>query len=294
MQNLQWGLRAINWFNANRPDARAVRVGVLDTGIDLTHPDLKGLVAADRYFHEGTSARDLLGHGTHVCGIIAAVVNNDTGIAGVARCKLTVWKIFGDQPADDGEFYVEGDAYLRALGAARDAGVRVMNLSIGGTASSRTEQLLFARLESAGVTVAAAMGNEYQEGNPTEYPGAYRGVLAVGAVAESLRRSVFSNTGRHIGLVAPGSNILSTLPMKTSQWLTESEYASWSGTSMATPHVAGAAALLAARNQTWGPAEIKKRLADTARKLPMMKKAKWNATYGAGLLDVARALGANT
>jgi subtilisin family serine protease len=80
----------------------------------------------------------------------------------------------------------------------------VVNLSIGGTASSQTEQLIFRTLENRGIVVVAAMGNEYEDGNPTEYPGAYKTVLAVGAVAENMRRSVFSNTGSHIALVEPG------------------------------------------------------------------------------------------
>jgi len=288
-ENLQWGLRAIKWFSANRPSAAEIRVGVMDTGVDTTHPDLKDVI--ETFHHDGLLDRDLIGHGTHVCGIIAATVNNDVGIAGVANCRIVVWKIFNDRPGPDGEFYVDGERYLRALGDAREANLRAVNLSIGGTASSQTEQLLFRRLEQGGVAVAAAMGNEYHKGNPTEYPAAYQTVMAVGAVAENLRRSSFSNTGQHIAVVAPGSNILSTLPLKGSDYLTETEYASWSGTSMATPHVAGAAALLAAKNAGWGPAEIKKHLMDTAAKLAPMGKKNWTSTYGAGLLNLKAALG---
>ena len=205
-------------------------------------------------------------------------------------CKVAVWKIFGDTPAPDGEFYVDGERYLRALGEVRDAGVRVVNLSIGGTASSQTERLLFRRLEAARVTVAAAMGNEYQDGNPTEYPAAYQTVLAVGAVAETLRRAVFSNTGQHIALVAPGSNILSTLPTKGSAFLSETDYAAWSGTSMATPHVAGAAALVSAKRPSWDAVQVKGRLTSSAQKLPAMGTNKRTAAYGSGLLDVKAAL----
>ncbi len=288
LTNRQWGLRAITWFGAAFPTT-SVTIGVLDTGVDTTHPDLRGVVSA--YHHDGLGARDLLGHGTHVSGIIAAKANNGVGIAGVASgCRLVVWKIFEDQPASDGEFYVDGERYLRALGEARNAGVRAINLSIGGTESSQTEQLLFRRLEAARVVVCAAMGNEYQDGNPTEYPGAYQTVLAVGAVAETLRRSVFSNTGRHIGLVAPGSNILSTLPLKTSPWLEDTGYAAWSGTSMATPHVTAVAGLVAAKNPTWDAVKIKQRLTASARKLTAMGTKPWTAAYGAGLLDVKAAL----
>ncbi len=287
MENLQWGLRAIKWFDADIPAAGNLKVGVMDTGIDRMHPDLSAIPLD--YRHHGLSARDLIGHGTHVSGIITATVNNEVGIAGIAQCSLVMWKIFPDQPDSDSEFYVDGERYLQALAEARNAGVRVVNLSIGGTARSQTEQLLFRRLEQAGVVVAAAMGNEYQEGNPIEYPAAYDTVFAVGAVAENGRRAVFSNTGKHIGLVAPGANILSTLPMKASPYLDETEYAAWSGTSMATPHVSGAAALLAAKHPELVPVEIKKKLRETAQKLPIMKKS-WTREYGSGLLDLKRAL----
>ncbi|MEK6274334.1 MAG: S8 family serine peptidase [Actinomycetota bacterium] len=285
--NLQWGLRAIRWFQAKRTNADAVRVAVLDTGIDAAHPDLKKIDID--YDHTGLSARDLIGHGTHVSGIIAALTNNSVGISGVAKTTLAVWKIFPDEP-DGGDFFVDTVRYLRALNAVIGAGAKVLNLSIGGTASSQTEELLFRRLERNGVTVVAAMGNEYEEGDPTEYPGAYDGVLAVGSVAETLARSAFSNTGNHIGLVAPGSNILSTLPTRGSPYLDETDYASWSGTSMATPHVAGAAALVAAQEPTWTAADIKKHLRKTARRLPRMRGTSWTKTYGSGLLDLEKAL----
>ena len=88
----------------------------------------------------------------------------------------------------------------------------MINLSIGGTESSRAEAAVFAELREAGVIPCAAMGNEFEEGNPKEFPAGYRGALAVGAVDETDRRASFSCTGAHIGLVAPGMNILSTVP----------------------------------------------------------------------------------
>ncbi len=287
MQNLQWGLRAIKWFDAAIPDASGVRVGVLDTGVDTTHPDLRKLRID--YHHDGLKAEDIVGHGTHVSGIIAATTNNGVGISGVAGCKLSVWKIFPDTP-EQGDFYVDGERYLQALNAVIGAGVKVMNLSIGGTEHSQTEALLFRRLSDRGIIVVAAMGNEYEDGNPTEYPGAYKGVLAVGSVAENLRRSSFSNTGKHIVLVAPGSNILSTLPMKRSAYREETEYAAWSGTSMATPHVTAAAALVLARQTHNSPAQVSAHLRETTTHLPAMKKATWTPAYGSGLLNLKNAL----
>jgi subtilisin family serine protease len=287
--NRQWGLRAIHWYQADLPRAEDVTVAVLDTGIDAAHPDLRSLDITYRY--EGLSSRDIVGHGTHVSGIISATTNNDVGINGVTRCKLAVFKVFPDEPAADGEYYVDGARYLRALNSVIDCGAKVLNLSLGGSVRSDAEQLLFNRLERFGVTVVAAMGNEYNVGNPKEYPAGYDNVFAVGATAETDLRSAFSNTGRHIQLVAPGSNILSTLPTTRSAYRGDAvDYAAWSGTSMATPHVAAAAALLAARHRDWAPDDIKQQLIETARKLPDMRSKRFTQAYGNGLLDLERAL----
>jgi subtilisin family serine protease len=286
-ENRQWGLRAIRWYQAKRPDA-GVSVAVLDTGIDAKHPDLRGL--SIDYRHRGLSARDLVGHGTHVAGVVAATTNNAAGISGVAACKLVIYKVFPDDPAPDGRFYVDGERYLRALNGVIDAGAKVVNLSLGGTNASQAEQLLFNRLERFGVTVVAAMGNEYKLGNPTEYPAAYDNVFAVGASNEADLRSPFSNTGRHIQIAAPGSNILSTVPTTRSRYRDETDYVAWSGTSMATPHVAAAAALVAAQHPDWAPAGIRQRLADSARKVADMRGRGWTQAYGNGVLDVEAAL----
>jgi subtilisin family serine protease len=168
----QWGISAIRWLNPSAlPDASAVKVGVLDTGVDLTHRDLKKVIRS--YNHEGASQEDIIGHGTHVSGIIAADMNNKFGLSGLCRCDLNFWKVFSDTPdPDDGEFYVDEVMYQRALNAARKSGMRVLNLSIGGGDPSQTERMLFRRLIEAGVTVIAAMGNEFEQGNPIEFPGA--------------------------------------------------------------------------------------------------------------------------
>lgn len=288
--NRQWGLRAIRWFDTEPlPDAQHIKVAVLDTGLDTSHPDLQQFTS---YVHDGASAEDIIGHGTHVAGIIAATANNHISIAGICRCDLHSWKIFGDKPQTDGRYYVDELMYQRALNAARTAGVRVLNLSIGGTQHTQTETLLFRLLVNAGVTVVAAMGNEFEEGNPTEYPAAYPDVIAVGAATEANRRASFSNTGRHLALVAPGANILSTLPMKPSTYrgADETAYAAWSGTSMAAPHVTAGAALVLARDPGRTPAQVAQRLKDTAFRLPAMGRRKWTAEYGAGLLNLKDAV----
>lgn len=288
----QWGLPAIGWLKADPiPDASAVKVGVLDTGVDITHRELENVVQT--YIHNGASSEDIVGHGTHVSGIIAAETNNNVGISGTSQCDLSVWKVFTDTPdPEDGEFYVDEVMYQRALNAARNSGMRVVNLSIGGGEPSETERILFRRLIDAGVTVVAAMGNEFKEGNPIEFPGAYPGVIAVGAIGKTRRRASFSNTGKHISLVAPGIRIVSTLPMKASaaRGADERRYASWDGTSMATPHVSAVAALIVAANPTFTPAQVRERLIATATKLAAMGRKTKTNEYGFGLLNLERAV----
>jgi Subtilase family len=285
--NRQWGLRAIRWFDTDVPDAADVTVAICDTGVDERHPDLAGVVAS--YDHEGATATDVVGHGTHVSGIVAARTDDAAGVVGVARCRVAMWKVFPDEPMG-GNFYVDGTRFLRALNAIGASGAKVLNLSLGGTQSSQAEQLLFDRLERAGVTVVAAMGNEHDHGNPVEYPAAYEHVLAVGAVAETNRRSPFSNTGAHIGLAAPGSNVLSTLPTEPSSFRPDTRYASWSGTSMATPHVAAAAALVAAKHPDWTPTDTKEHLRARAAKVADMGGKSFTQDFGAGLLDITAVL----
>ena len=285
--NRQWGLRAIRWFDTAAPDAAGVTVAICDTGVDATHPDLDGAIAS--YDHEAASADDLVGHGTHVSGIIAGRNDDAAGVVGVAGCRVAMWKVFPDEPTQ-GNFYVDGTRFLRALNAVATSGAKVLNLSLGGTQSSQAEQLLFDRLERAGVTVVAAMGNEHDHGNPVEYPAAYDHVLAVGAVAETNHRSPFSNTGPHIGIAAPGSNVLSTLPVTASPYRPDTRYASWSGTSMATPHVAAAAALVAAQHPDWTPAETKEHLRARAAKVADMGGKSFSEEFGSGLLDIASLL----
>jgi subtilase family protein len=286
----QWGLKTIGWYEAKRPTAAQagrIKVAVLDSGIDEGHPNFNGVKMS--YDHQSTRAEDIIGHGTHVAGIIAAVVNRGVGITGVAACQLAVWKIFDDRPIQ-GDFYVNGELYLRALGVLPDSGCTVVNLSIGGTQQPQAEAVLFRRLRDRNIVVVAAMGNEYDEGDPIEFPAAYRDVLAVGAISSQLRRASFSNTGRHIWVVAPGVDILSTVPLKTSPYRKETNYASWNGTSMATPHVAGAVALYRAKKPRANAEQVANRLKRTARKLPQMGKKNFTAEVGYGLVYLPRLL----
>lgn len=287
MANRQWGLRAIDWFTANRVSAKSIAVAVLDTGIDQMHPDLQGVIKA--YQHYDANPDDIIGHGTHVAGTIAAGINNGIGISGVANCELYIWKIFPDKKFG-GEYYINGTAYLKALGEVINSGAKILNLSISGNAQSNTELLLFKQLSNADVLVLAAMGNTFEYGNAISYPAAYDNVYAVAAIEETGKRASFSNTGRHAFIAAPGTNILSTLPTTVSSDRIETNYATLSGTSMATPHVAGVAALIRAKYPSITAKETAQRLASGATLAVGMTVGKRSDEFGFGILNAAKAL----
>ena len=280
----QWGHGAIRLGHARAKtgfdNATAITVAVVDSGIDTRHPDLKQAIAQYKNFLAGSN-RDFVGHGTHVAGIIAATTGNALGISGVCGARILALKAL---PRDGEEF--DAPAYYRALRYVIGR-AQVLNLSLGGNDKDQAEIDILSDVIAAGVVVVAAMGNEYEEGNPTEYPAAVPGVCAVGATDELDKRAPFSNTGRHIDLVAPGVDILSTTP--TFRYDDgERNYDAWDGTSMATPHVAGAAALVLAKSPGLTPAQVIRKLKSTADRVAGAKKG--SAAYGAGRLNCEKAL----
>jgi subtilisin family serine protease len=284
----QWGHGAVG-INVARSsagfvEATGVRVAVVDSGIDESHPDLQGgTISSYTNFISTEDKRDIVGHGTHVAGIIAAQINNAVGIAGLCQASIEVIK---GLPHPDATY--DADEYYRALAYAVDTGAPVLNLSLGGKFDPVERDLIEEALE-AEITVVAAMGNDYQAGNPIEYPAAYTGVIAVGACDELDRRATFSCTGDHIALVAPGVRILSTVPTYPSHFTEATLYDSWPGTSMATPFVAAAAALLRAKDPTLTAKAVARRLRATADPVAAAN-AFPNAEYGAGRLNIAAAL----
>jgi len=280
----QWGHGAIRLGHARAAagfkNATNITVAVIDSGIDTRHPDLKHAIAGYKNFLRA-SDKDFVGHGTHVAGIIAATAGNGLGISGVCGGKILALKAL---PRDGQEF--EPAAYYRALRFVIGK-AQVLNLSLGGE-KDLAEIDILRDVIAAGVVVIAAMGNEYEEGNPTEYPAAIPEVCAVGATDELDKRAGFSNTGRHIDLMAPGVGILSTTPTFRYDGDGEQEYDSWDGTSMATPHVAGAAALVLAKSPGLTPAQVIRKLTSSADRVAGAKKG--SATYGAGRLNCEKAL----
>jgi subtilisin family serine protease len=319
---VMWNLNKIRWKEARAlpgfRDAQAISVAVLDTGIHGDHRDLAGVVQHYEYLHPdvptASGPKDIVGHGTHVAGTIAAKLNNALGVNGICRCDLRVWKIFNDKtvyiPAFDYFTYVVDPVmYRRALAECLEENVRVINLSIGGPGEpDPQERELFRLLVNNGSTVVAAMGNGRQQGSQTSYPAAIPGVIAVGATTINDDVANFSNRGNHISISAPGVGIWSVMPEYAGQHgfrrgtgpggtivegkaiERETDYDDQNGTSMASPHVAAAVALLLANKGNLSPGDVKKRLMDSADKTPGMGGAPFHPDYGAGRLNLKRLL----
>jgi major intracellular serine protease len=217
-------------------EGEGVVVAVIDTGVDYYHPDLMGRILGGKDFTGKGDYMDGNGHGTHVAGTIAAS-NTGTGIIGVApKAKILALKALDD----NGEGYM--DWTVQAIRYAITQDVDVINMSLGGPHTLSLRRAVQEAV-NAGIIVVAAAGNEGDGNDQTEelsYPGAYPEVIQVGAVGYNGALAYFSNTNKEVDILAPGEDILSTYP--------GGKYARLDGTSMATPHVAGAAALLKSKN----------------------------------------------
>ena len=223
-------------------DATAIVVAVADSGVDRSHPDLKGVIGEYKNFVKGESARDYEGHGTHVTGIIAAAMNNGVGVAGLCDAEILALKVLPSRAEWDAE------GYYRALGYCIGR-ARVLNLSLGAEEFDPGERDVIADLIDAGIVVIAAVGNEYEEGNPVEYPAALsracvrwvRRIRPIGAAG-------FSNTGKHLSISAPGRRDRVDDADLSATTTARATTIRWDGSSMATPHVSAAAALLLAKD----------------------------------------------
>ena len=268
----QHGLELSGLADAAQAGARAdgVVVAVIDTGVDLDHPDLAGVLVPGRDFVDGdTRPDDENGHGTHIAGVIAAVSGNGVGIAGGAPgARIMPVRVLGADGTGDPA--VIADAVRWAV----DHGADVINLSLGDTGPAdrlrKGGPLDLALREAAdrAVVVAAA-------GNDSQVERVYRAgvpAVVVEAVGPDGQLAAFSNVGDPRSVAAPGVDILSTVP---------GGYGRMSGTSMAAPHVAAEAALLIGRGAD--PATAREVITSTAHPTD-------DPRLGAGLIDAAAAL----
>ncbi len=277
-------------------DGEGVKVAVLDTGYDPTHPDLAGKVSAERDFTGGTSAVDGHGHGTHVASTVAgsgtASQGRRKGVAPAAN--LMVGKVLGDDGFGDESWIIA------AMNWAATGGAKVVSMSLGGDPTDGSDpmsQAVDSLTASTGALFVIAAGNYGPGSSTVSTPGSATAALTVGATDKSDALADFSSRGPRLGdaavkpeLTAPGVDIVAARAAGTALGpIVDEQYTSISGTSMATPHVAGAAAILAQRHPTWTPAQLKAALVGSA-------KAPTSGTvfgHGSGRLDVPAALNAN-
>lgn len=248
-----------------------VRVAILDTGIDLDHPDLR--VTGDVSFVDGAvNGDDDHGHGTMVAGIVAAL-DNDIGVVGVApEAELYAVKVLNQNGSS-----VSG-SILAGIEWAVDNNMQVVNMSFGGILNLPwAVRTALDKAYQAGIVLIAGAGNA-GDGGIIYSPARYEAVIAVGAVDQQDVRASFSSTGPDLELVAPGVAIMSTSR--------DGGYDSGSGTSLSTPHVVGIAALLIASGST-NSIEVRQILQNTAEDLGSLG---WDSWYGCGLANAAEAL----
>lgn len=255
-------------------------VAILDTGCDLEHGDLKSQVLAYRDFTGSrTGANDVNGHGTHCAGVVAAA-ENGSGMVGVAPdAKLIIGKVLGDRGSGSSKGIADGIRW------AADQGAHVISMSLGGdgTDTYTDEAVKYAR--GKGCIVVAAAGNSGPgDGNTIGFPGGYPGVVCVAATDRDDKVAGFSSWGKNQTVSAPGVGVRSCYP--------GNRFATMSGTSMATPYVAGVAALYVSDSASRGtkatPDGFMAALKNTSRDID--PKGRDTAT-GYGLIQPAKMLG---
>ncbi|MGM7701458.1 S8 family peptidase [Pseudalkalibacillus sp. Hm43] len=228
----QWNLPAIrteDGWKISRGNEDVI-IAIIDTGIDMKHPDLaKRIVDGYNVLNESPMPNDDNGHGTHVAGIIASETNNGVGIAG-----MTWYNRIMPIKAMNADGYGTSFDVAQGIRWAVEHGADVINMSLGNYKASKALKEAIDYAYEKDVIMVAASGNENT--NQTSYPAAFDNVIGVAAVNLNLNRAEFSNYGDYIDVAAPGVDIASTY--------LEGQYASLSGTSMATPHVAALAGLI--------------------------------------------------
>ncbi|WP_409062297.1 S8 family serine peptidase [Streptomyces sp. SYP-A7185] len=273
---------------------KGVKVAVLDTGVDQTHPDLKGVEVIEKNFTESApDAKDRMGHGTHVASTLAGSGAKSGGkYKGVAPdVQLLDGKVISE---------VEGTGTDSSIAAgmqwAVDSGAKIVNLSLGSLDSPGTDPMeeAVARLSGKALFVIAA-GNDGPEPGTLNTPGSAPAALTVGSVdkqdniAETSSRGPQADGVAKPDLTAPGDDITAARSTQIPDPADSDPYVAMSGTSMATPHVAGSAALLLQQHPTWTGPQLKAALTGSAKPHPTLNAH----AQGAGRVDLTRAVTAS-
>ncbi|MEX2139655.1 MAG: S8 family serine peptidase [Pirellulales bacterium] len=283
--------------------ADKVVVAVVDTGIDLDHPDLNGNLVAGTTIVKGSTklGKDDNGHGTHVAGIIAAEINNMTdrafeadgdtawngGIVGVApEAKIMPVKVLSANGSGSWNDIAKGITF------AADNGADIINMSLGGGFSQTVSDAILYAYKTKDVLVISSAGNSNAESSG--HPAADLYSLSIAAVDKNDVRASFSNYGFTVDVAAPGVNTLSTFidvdDAGESGGLVGA-YGRISGTSMAAPGAAGVAALIQAKTPSWSAAQVASQLLATADNIDSVNP-NFTGKLGAGRIDAAAAVGA--
>ncbi|WP_312150006.1 S8 family peptidase, partial [Paenibacillus odorifer] len=271
----QWNLPAIETelgWNLSK-GSKEVVVAVVDTGVQINHPDLQGkLLTGYNAITNGSTPEDDVGHGTHVSGIIGALVNNGEGVAGISWYnKILPVKALDNSGAGTTYSVAEGIIW------AADNGAKVINLSLGNYADSQFLHDAIKYAYDRDIVLVSAAGNDNTE--RPGYPAAYPEVIAVAATNASGEKASFSNYGDYIDVAAPGESIASTYP--------DSQYAALSGTSMASPHVAALAGLVRSLNPNLTNKEVMDLMTKNAVDLGTSGHDKY---FGWGQVDIYKTL----
>jgi subtilisin family serine protease len=279
----------------------SIIIAILDTGIpldattySLDHPDLNDtnkFILGPNETDDWNGVRDNNGHGSHVTGIASAMTNNGVGVAGVAGgCKVMVIKAFDSSGVGYSMWFQNGIIY------AVDNGAKIINYSGGSPTGDSCEIDGIYYANSHNVLICAAAGNNF--GDSVIYPAAYSlsypNLIAVGSTTNHDSVSDFSNVGAELTVVAPGSDIYSTIPTYSTEYSVTHggtvNYAQFWGTSMATPHVTGTAALILAINPNLTLSQVKQILINTTKKVAGMNGQSFTTSYGYGRINAYNAL----
>ena len=278
MFDKQWALAKLRanaaWKVAKGSD---VTLAIIDTGVDLDHPELVGrIVEGHDFVNNDAEADDDYGHGTQVAGVAAAATNNDSGIAGLAgEAKIMPVKVLDDRGRG------MSSNLTCALYWAVDKGADILNISIISFGPSLGMQNAINYATEEGVLVFAAAGNLFEDGNPVTYPAAHEGVIAVAATDRDDGHAWFSSAGSFVDIAAPGVGIYSPFPPS------HDEYRSVHGTSLATPHGSGLAALVLSVARGLTPEQVATIIQESAVDLGEEGR---DDRFGHGRIDAAAAM----